>query len=411
MDFIRNALKAEYAIPNATNNYLGYYTPPTALEANLRPTTQNIDIKAVLVSRGYRIELTDTTDIFHVFTEETISFLQQRKCLLFIDNAVEGHSEFEYPLIRAIYHSCTLYNIDADLVFLVDGNLKSETVNTCIVKILGLPKSINIISVNGCEHFVLKNYKTTYFEARSKCMSSDSEMLMLSLSRRARGYRNLAQYIICHSDLLRKTILSQDRVHHGLVTMNKKDDYDNEIDVDNVQHWTECLPIRADNTDFEYNYAQDLNQDLYDQTIFSLVLETHQHMVGDTSLFYSEKCFKPILCFQPFIMFGQYGCNYGLNEFGYKSYDKYFNLYDIDYEPNPIKRLLNLIKELERIFENLNSMNRKQQIDWRFKHLDILMYNHSQYHKKIYFKSKINQTVSTIKSVIANQTKPYWSKV
>lgn len=411
MDFIRNALKPEYAVHNAINNFLMNYMPPTALEANLVLKTKDIDIKAIIVSRGYGIGLTDTTDIFHVFTEEAIEILKSRSCLLFIDNAVEGHSEFEYPLIRAIYHSCKTHNIDADLVFLFDGNLKSETVNTTIVKILALPKSINIISVNGCEHFVLKNYKTTYVEARARCMSSDSHMLMLSLSRRARSYRNLAQYLICHSDLVTKTILSQDRVHHGLVTMNKKDDYDNEIDVDNVQHWTECLPIRADDTNFEYNYAQDLNQDLYDQTIFSLVLETHQHMVGDTSLFYSEKCFKPILCFQPFIMFGQYGCNYGLSEFGYKSYDKYFNLYGIDYEPNPVKRLLNIIKELERIFENLDSMNRKQQIDWRFKHLDILMYNHNQYHKKIYFKGKINQAVSTIKSVIANQTKPYWSKV
>lgn len=404
-------MKEEYYSLGIGSNYIFEFRPSTSLELELNPFVQDFNFSSVIVSRGYASNLTETTDIFYIFKDHVLDLLRSRKCFLIIDNSVEGHSDLEFPIILAIYYSCQKYNIDPDLIFLFDGNLRAETINSVYVKLLKLSKSINIICINGCENFVIKNAKINYWTMRSKCEQSNSDKLLLSLSRRPRYYRSLAQYLIATSPLKDKSILSQDSVHSNFVKYTHKDDYENEVNYSLLDEWVSTLPYKADNTDFMYNYAGDLNLELYEKTIFSLVLETHQHSAGDTSFFYSEKCFKPMLCFQPFIIYGQYGCNYGLKEFGYKTYEKYFNIDKFDYETNPVKRLLLIKEELDTVSNNLMKMSRAEQLNWRFRHLDILLYNQNHYFKKSYFSKKIKEAVSTMKSITEGTNKFYWCKI
>jgi len=416
MNFLKWTIKDEYDTGKKRDTFSGnflYEYLNTSLELFMRNNFPDEDMNIVSVSRGYpSVYWAPDTDIFYLFKEHVIAGLQEKKYFLLIDNSLEGHSEIEVPIIRSLYYSCEKYNIDPSVVFLIDGNLRSEVYNEIYLDIKGISKPINIISVNGCESQVIMSGNIqNIITSRARCLNENSEKILLSLSRRSRQFRLLAQYILSNKDWKNLIILSQDRIDENFLLSSKFFDFFNEIDYSKSTEWVNSLPILADNTNFSYNYAGDLNSDLYDKTIFSLILETHQHSTSGSSLFYSEKAFKPILCHQPLIIYGQYGCNYGLKEFGYRTYEKYFNLDEIDFEVNPIKRLVKISDELDRIVNYLKPLSRDKQIEWRFSHQDILVYNKEHYLKKKYFRNKLSQMIQTMKSIKNGENKLHWKNI
>lgn len=414
MNFIKWVIKDQYDVGSrgGIRQFL-YENMSTTLEWSMLNFFQKrIPVNIISVLRGYpTVRWEPNSDIFFLFKDHIIKQLQQRQAVLMIDNSVEGHSEFEVPIIQSLYYSCSKYMIDPDLVFLVTGNLRSDTISAAFAHFNKIPKVINCIGVNGCEsQVILKNNIESNIETvKAKCYNTESDKILLSLSRRSRLFRVLAQYMIYNSKFYEKTIMSQDKVEVPTIRSRAFLDLENLINFDKAPNFAEQLPLRADESNFGYNYAPDVNPELYHKTIFSLALETNQESVDDSAYFWSEKPFKAILNFQPLLIFGQPGCNFGIREFGYKSYEPYFNL-DFDYEPNPVKRIHLIIQEIDRIIEHLSKLSRNKQLHWRFQHQELLQHNFNIFFEQKYWQRKLEEMLKTMASVLSNENKLYWRK-
>jgi hypothetical protein len=151
-----------------------------------------------------------------------------------------------------------------------------------------------------------------------------------------------------------------------------------------IEDWNEfksVLPLLADGNNFHINAPFDHLPDLHSKTVFSIVNETLISDYNNTSLFFSEKLLKPIINYQPMIIYGQPGINRQLQMLGFKIYDDYFDL-SFDDEPDDVLRYKKLLASVERTVKHLKSLSRDEQIDWRFKEVELLIYNREVFMRK-----------------------------
>ncbi len=89
-------------------------------------------------------------------------------------------------------------------------------------------------------------------------------------------------------------------------------------------------------------------------------------------VFFNEKIFKPIICFQPFIVFGQPKILQSLKEFGFKTFSPFIDeSYDDEFDNK--KRFQMLENEIKR----LCSMSRNEMHKWFWKMDEILKHNYN----------------------------------
>jgi hypothetical protein len=124
-----------------------------------------------------------------------------------------------------------------------------------------------------------------------------------------------------------------------------------ELDFDEFNRWSKTLPKIIDTTDFITNHANNINAHIYSNTLFEIVNETLVNDYHGTSLFYSEKTFKPMTCFTPFIIFGQKHCNQKLEDFGFKLYTDVFD-YKFDNINDTKQRYIAIIETVKPIIKN-----------------------------------------------------------
>ena len=130
----------------------------------------------------------------------------------------------------------------------------------------------------------------------------------------------------------------------------------------------------VDTDDFKTNHATTLHGDLNDKTLFQIVNETHVDDWKQTSLFYSEKTFRSIYHMQPFVIWGQTGCNKRLADYGYMTYEDWFDL-SFDAIEDPTKRWTELWKSVTAQLDKIRAMTLDEKWYWKFKNETVLKHN------------------------------------
>ena len=105
----------------------------------------------------------------------------------------------------------------------------------------------------------------------------------------------------------------------------------------------------------------------YLDSYFSIVTETGfpEPYSGAT-----EKIFRPILHFHPFIVYGSQGTLSMLRDLGFKTFSPYINE-SYDNEKTTFRRMQKITKEVKRIC----SMSKDEMHEWYYQMEDILIYN------------------------------------
>lgn len=90
--------------------------------------------------------------------------------------------------------------------------------------------------------------------------------------------------------------------------------------------------------------------EFYDEVFFSVVSETNFHTndLKEVGRFLSEKTFKPIAYYHPFILLSVPGCLQALRDLGYKTFHPWIDE-SYDRETNDAKRLRMCVEEVERL--------------------------------------------------------------
>jgi hypothetical protein len=304
-------------------------------------------------------------DLFQYFENEFLDNLRQRKTVLIVDYTYEGFSCIECPIIKILESNCEKYNIDPKKIFYFTGNLKDKS------------NLINVIPIFLLDHNDnFKILETDLEEIQNRCFAATEDKVFLSLSRRNRMHRVLAHAMLANNPLKEHAIISQD-----ILTNVNVDDRTLEKIGYNKKEWkrfSKTLPLIADKNEFHINDPFNVLPDLHYKTSFSIVNETLIHDYNDTSLFFSEKILKPIINFQPMIIYGQPGINHALKNLGYELYNDYFDL-SFDFEKDHILRYKKLLQSIEPVVKKLSMLSAKEKIAWRFKHEEILLKNFNNF--------------------------------
>lgn len=346
-------------------------------------------IHGLITYSGY----TKNTDIFCFIEDRCLEDLKQGKIFFIFDASTEGYSAIaQIPLFEMLYWNCAKYNINPKQIIYVSANLKDEQAiqtyceqNNCSpINVFSFPSFEMTIpyidrsvedKINQTINEVRKNYKGKYFS---------------SLSRRNRQFRTTATFLLCHDAVSENALISHDKIQIPKDIVAWKQHYGLEDFSDaQVIEWIDTLPRVVDRDDFEINWALDLTfQKIHNKTIFQIANETEMNDYSNTALFLSEKTFRPISQFQPFVIYGQPGSNYILKDLGYRLYDEWFDL-SFDSEPDHVLRYKKLLASVKDACLQLNGMHKKQQIAWRFKNQELLMHNYSTMCKQQYSRDKL----------------------
>jgi len=339
-----------------------------------------------------------TSDVFQFIKPEHLVSMKEQKTFFVFDASTEGFSPiYDCPFFEMLYFNCEKYSVDPKMIIYVSANLKDE-LNILKFAADTNRKPFNVFSFLSFEQVLaISDEKKAgaaeeqYQVATGQCEKMFAGKLFSSLSRINRQHRTAGTFMLCTSDISKHALISHDALsidkehipwwleHTGLGEVKPKE----------FKKWIKGLPLIVDRKDFNINWA--INRPyrhIHDQTLFQIVNETLVLDHQETSLFYSEKTFRPVSCFQPFVIYGQYGCNYKLKELGYNLYDEWFDL-SFDYEKDPILRYKKLLTSLTSTVNELLSMSREDQIQWRFKSKEILIHNFQTMIKSNYSKNKL----------------------
>lgn len=336
---------------------------------------------------GYGAPTWVNVDLFEYMGKDNIDKLREPNTILMFDCTFEGYSHLQIPIIQTLEYSCAKNSINPKKIFLFTGNLKE------------FDFAINVVPVyilDASSRWWDNNIRTLS-ESKKLCEQNYTKPV-LSLSRRNRPHRIMAHFMLYNSPLFNDCIVSQDRVDaidpfHGFVYEKM------ELTPADYIEFSKQLPFIADKDKFDINEPFHALPELHSKTVFSIVNETLADNVMDTSLFFSEKFLKPILNFQPFVIYGQPGVNKKLTMLGYKTYESYFNL-DFDDEEDDVIRYKKLLVSVADTVNYLKTMSRAEQINWRYKEWMLLEHNYRQFLKMEHSKNQYLKFVELIKTHI-----------
>ena len=326
------------------------------------------DINYINLLLGYEQKITATTDLFKFIDSDSIDNLRNGRTVLIFDATLEGYSETDLPLKTCLCYNAFLYNIDPAKIFLFTGNF------------LDTDDSINVIPIflldTGWDYSTgPKNISNSQIE----CFKN-LEKTILSLSRRNRFPRVVAHFALWKSQLRQDSIISQDALSTA-ATISTDILKTLELTAEDWQEFKNALPLLADGNNFHINAPFDHLPNLHSKTLFSIVNETLISNYKNTSLFFSEKLLKPIINYQPMIIYGQPGINRKIQMLGFKTYEQYFDL-SFDDEPDDVLRYKKLLTSVKNTADYLQSLSRDEQIEWRFKESELLIYNREVFIRK-----------------------------
>ena len=163
---------------------------------------------------------------------------------------------------------------------------------------------------------------------------------------------------------------------------------------ENVKDFLLKLPLTVDKKHFDtLDSFHHWDASLYKNTMFSYVYETWCYSTN--MVFYSEKIYKCILNFHPFIAWANPDTMRYMIKNGYKTFSPYINE-SYDREKIPEERSILLMKEMMRLCElPINKL-----LDWYGKQADILTHNYNHFMNNNHLQKSARQFLKIYDKVV-----------
>ncbi len=309
---------------------------------------------------------------FEFLSETYLRDLQIGNAYLLIDSSFEGyHCDWIFDFF---HNECRDYNISPNQIFFVTGNSIVEDrynmwleKNPQYIKIHVLPYSHFESDVFGeIRHLGWENTPLKTYEEHLEYKTSNFNNIKLfnNLNKKPREHRIWFFVKLYQHNLLEK----------GLISMNKFAPHQREycgMEIDQnifseVQNILPCDLYGKSNEllDTGYYIRRIYEQPHLDSWIS--VISEAQFEDSQGTVFLSEKMFKPISCYHPFIVMGNKNSLYEMKKLGYETFSKWI---DESYDSlSDNKRMDAIIESLKQFDKEKNKLNIYKDMENVLKH-------------------------------------------
>jgi hypothetical protein len=248
------------------------------------------------------------------FTDKVLVDIRNGKCKVLLDNVSEG-LPYDKNWCEKIHEVIDSSNLSRSSIYFFTGNnvFKQNYIQD-------FNDTMNILETQTFFESQTKDYCNNNFLYNEKFKSHKRHKYFLSLNRSPRLHRSKLFDYLKENDLL----------EYGYVSFVWRDYF-----VD-----SELTTSAEDNQAGAF-----IEREYFEDSYFNIVTETWFY---EKSLFLTEKIFKSIIYFQPFLLFGGAHSLKLFRDLGYKTFDKIIDE-SYDDEENNDKRFNMVISELNRL--------------------------------------------------------------
>lgn len=362
---------------------------------NTRPTKRYATTLATLqghIDQLFEVytELKDIKDQIHVVyagihSNQSFVLRPFEDIVLEIENAFEqGKTKFLFdcsaedflPYIVLKIQRIARYfegKIPTSAFVYVTGATNVELAYDKLVQKYLIPSRIHVLSANYIEYGCKK--KNALFEFSGDYAETSRGKRYLCFNKVPRKHR---------VDLL-EILLQRNLVKDGYVSFEGTEGWLDKLDPEKyptILREKNNFPLRLNITEERSNPVDLIPDDLqyFSNSYFSVVTETvfYPEKDNDSSIFFTEKTYKPIICNHPFILVGRPGALKKLKEFGYKTFSPYIDERYDEIEDDK-ERLIAIANEIER----LSSVEYLFEENWH-KNIKLIV----EYNKNVFFEKK-----------------------
>ncbi len=290
--------------------------------------------------------------LFHNVSAQMKDALRTNRGLLVINAAFEGHFVLRSRIFEEIHHQCALERFDTDRVFFLSSNLEVEKSYANWVATTQY-SPIRVIAVNLFEELMSLELmiKPNSFISREDAISAVRTKHFVCFNRMPHEHRQIIVSQMLKYGLDQTALISMRSpttdIPFSSVDYNGWYDQLPDLEKD-IEYLKTRTPLIIDTDDFITNHAYTHLTSVYSETLISIVNETLFMDGRGENIFYSEKTFKPIANYHPFIMANMPGALARLRELGYKTFSPFIDE-SYDDETNDYKRMGMILAEIRRL--------------------------------------------------------------
>jgi len=352
----------------------------------------HIDVNCFAWALGYNRwpDTFEDTSVFDSISDGVIKDIQNGKCKLLINYGYEGLGSYHRdsilhkPLLERLHFLLDRYKIaHKDFIYMDSNHILDK---------LPMDTDINIIQYEYCAidwwRFTLMNPNMIY---HGNSLSSKNMKRWLNTKKKLRSkhYISFNRLPKDHRVKLVMSLNKHNLLDRGYVSFaNKITDWDWKEMVTEKERvsFEKKMPLVIDEKDLsntKYSYEK-FDVKYFLDSYFQIV--TGNNFTDfDDQLIFSEKIWKPIINFQPFIYLDDVGALKKLREYGFKTFspfidERYDDTLDVKKRFSMIETEINKLcnKSIEEIHE------------WYWSIEEVLKYNYYHFYKKFIPKQKEN---------------------
>jgi hypothetical protein len=305
-----------------------------------------------------------------ILSDKLINCLKNKQCkivFLQIYEGMLGMSDNDFLMISKFAND---YNLSKNQISLVTANLKTKQRCNELISTGVLPSEFEIFEYSYFQHSLWFHHnghhllnesiqnqaKSKFFEFKEHNQNNIKRYHFLCFNRIPKIHRLMIFGELMSNEKFKDKFITS---LAGNQTINNKELYYNNINFhlnedykysknkilnfykiyDSTKHSV------YDESDLENNKANSLNYNAHKNSFINIVTESMHH---STSIFFSEKIYKPIYACQPFILFGNPYSLKKLKEMGFKTFDKWWDE-SYDDEVDLTKRFEKIVMIMEEI--------------------------------------------------------------
>lgn len=291
-----------------------------------------------------------TNDLYHNYTtvdfdDRLVNKVLEKKakiCFIQLTEGFFGSQERDFVWLTNL---SSRYNFDKDHLIFITANLKTEESKKKLLSVGAVKDNFTIIPYSYFQH------NLWFFNCGKMSDNAAIEKLKHGFTTCIEGNKiNKKNYhFLCFNNLpkLHRIAIfgelnTNEAFRNKFITslgsslVNRREDYLEQIYnyinhnykhgknrlIDFFRNYDSTKVSLYDESDREINKATTLNMIAHNDSFVNIVTES---LIHPSSIFFSEKLFKPIFCAQPFILLGNPNSLRKLKEYGFQTFDRWWD--------------------------------------------------------------------------------------